>query len=444
MTIRRLLLASIGLIIASPTMAEAPFVEKSFEEACAEAKKAEKLVLIDFYTTWCGPCKKLDRETWPDKDVKALLADKFIAIKLDAEKDTKTAGQYKINVYPTILITKSNGDEVDRLTGFKPPDDLVDDLKDALAGKDSVTRAREQADKQKGDPSARMHLGDALAEKGNHAGALEEYLWCFDHGNENSAGFYGVRLSFLLGKITRLGQQYPPALEALRERRDAAAEAVRQSTGGNSEKTTKPRAKKSSFWSGLLGGESHRDSTFEKAHDFAAINRELGENRTTLALYDEVREKKGVNAGALDLLFKEVIDELLKLRRYNDIANGAGDVKAQINQEIQSFKMMETYFKNANMPEEMINGQRRQVVTKGAKYYEAFLGARQIDKANGVADQLLKFDPSGNSYETLVRAALRAKAKHDAGPLVARARKELKPAELKRIQPTLDRIPSDD
>lgn len=420
-----------------PVAAEAPFVDKSFDEACAEAKKAEKLVLIDFYTTWCGPCKKLDRETWPNKDVQALLNDKFIAIKLDAEKDTKTAGKYKINAYPTILLAKPNGDEIDRLTGFRSPDDLVDDLKDALAGKDSVARAREKADKQKGDPSARMQVGDALVQKGSYAEALEEYLWCFDHGNENSAGFYGVRLSFLLGKIVRLGKEYPPALDALRQRRDDAAEAVRQAGGGK-----KAPPKKSSFWNKMTGGT--RDPVFEKAHDFSAINRELGERANTLALYDELRVKKKANEQVLDLLFKEVMDELLKARRYEDVVKGAKDVKARINQDIETFKMMEKQFKAMKLGDDIIDSQRRDVVAGAVKFYEAYLGAKKVDQANDVADQVLKFDASADTFESLVRAALRAKAKREAAPLVARAKKELPAGELARIRPTLERMPSDD
>lgn len=444
MKTRRLALAALLLAFVSSAFAEAPFVDKTFEEACLEAKKADKLVLIDFYTTWCGPCKKLDRETWPDEDVKALVDEKFIAIKIDAERDKKTAAKYKINVYPTILLAKPSGDEIDRLTGFMAPKALVADIEDALAGKDSVARAREQADKQKGDPSARMRVGDALVQKGDHAGALEEYLWCFDHGNENSVGFYGVRLSFLLGKISRLGKQYPPALEALKERRDAAARTLRDSTVGKSGKAAKAGSKKSSFWGKLMGSDRARDPLFEQAHDLSAINRELGDNRNTLALYDEVRERPGINPVVLDLLFKEVVDELLKARRYDDLANGVGDVKAQIKQDIESHKMMEQHFKKANMPDSFIDEQRREVVTKGAKYYEAFLGARKVEKAGAVANQLLKFDPSAETYETLIRAALRAKAKHDAAPLVARAKKELKPDDLARIRPTLERIPSDD
>ncbi len=438
MITRRFALAAMSMVFAAPVFAEAPFVEKTFDEACAEAKKADKLVLIDFYTTWCGPCKKLDRETWPDTDVKALLSEKFIAIKLDAEKDTKTAANFKIGSYPTVLLVKPSGDEIDCLVGFKPPKEMLSELKDAMAGKDSVARAKEKAGKQKGDPMARMQVGDALVQQGKHAEALEEYLWCFDHGNENSVGFYGVRLSFLLGSITRLGKQYPPALDALRQRRDTAAEAVRQAGSGN----VPPR--KTSFWNKVVGTE--RDPVFEKAHDLSSINRELGEDANTLALYDELRAKKTVNAQVMDLMFKEVLDELMKARRYDDVASAVKDVKAQIKQEIASFKEMEQYLKNAKMPamEEVIASQRRNVVAKGVKFYEAFLGAHKVDQAKSVADQLLEFDASADTFEALVRAALRAKAKQEAAPLVARAKKELPADELKRILPTLERIPSDD
>src|SRR6185295_15740859 len=100
------------------------------------------------------------------------------------------------------------------------------------------------------------------------------------------------------------------------------------------------------------------------------------------------------------------------------VVNGAKDVRAQINQDIAVFKSLEKQFKKLNGPDEVINSQRREVVAKGVKFYEAFLGAHKVDRANEVADQLLKFDSSADTFEALVRAALRAKAKQEAAPLV--------------------------
>jgi thiol:disulfide interchange protein len=52
----------------------APFRPLHFCEAKKAAEAEQKIVFIDFFTTWCEPCKKLDRTTWKDPEVVKLLA----------------------------------------------------------------------------------------------------------------------------------------------------------------------------------------------------------------------------------------------------------------------------------------------------------------------------------------------------------------------------------
>jgi thiol:disulfide interchange protein len=85
----------------------------------AQAKKENKLVFVDFYTEWCGPCKALDRDTFHDAKFVQVMSKDFIAVKLDAEHDGLTAAQQQdVSAYPTGLVFSANGKVVKRFVGF--------------------------------------------------------------------------------------------------------------------------------------------------------------------------------------------------------------------------------------------------------------------------------------------------------------------------------------
>lgn len=94
-------------------------------EAIAAATSAHKPVIIDFYATWCLPCKELDAKTFND-DAVAKDLDRFVRIKADLTNDQdplvqKLTKDYSIVGVPTIVLIDSTGKEVaaERLTGFE-------------------------------------------------------------------------------------------------------------------------------------------------------------------------------------------------------------------------------------------------------------------------------------------------------------------------------------
>lgn len=94
---------------------------KDFESAKKEAAKSGKLIFIDFYTTWCGPCKVLDKETFKSKEGEAVLK-KFVLLKLDAEKEGATlATKLRVNAYPTMYTMNAKGEPILMTTGVIPP-----------------------------------------------------------------------------------------------------------------------------------------------------------------------------------------------------------------------------------------------------------------------------------------------------------------------------------
>ena len=95
-----------------------------FEEV---VMKSDKPVLVDFFATWCGPCKMVAPELEalaPEMEGTAEIA------KIDVEEVADLAKQYKVMSVPTLLVIK-NGEEVARVVGFRPRAELKSMLEKA-------------------------------------------------------------------------------------------------------------------------------------------------------------------------------------------------------------------------------------------------------------------------------------------------------------------------
>lgn len=88
----------------------------------------DKPVLVDFFATWCGPCKAL---TPILKDVKAELGDNVSIIKIDVDKNEALASQFQVRGVPTILLFQ-NGKQLWRQSGVFSKNDLVSVIKPYL------------------------------------------------------------------------------------------------------------------------------------------------------------------------------------------------------------------------------------------------------------------------------------------------------------------------
>jgi len=115
-------------------MLEGDLFMGSMDEALQKAQSEEKLVMVDVYTTWCGPCKLMDRTTFKDQKVKDLLSEHFVAVKIDAEKGdgVAIARKYKVLGYPCMLILNSKGEVQDKSMGFLPARAFATWLEDNL------------------------------------------------------------------------------------------------------------------------------------------------------------------------------------------------------------------------------------------------------------------------------------------------------------------------
>ncbi len=103
------------------------FFEGTYQEAIELAEKEEKLVFVDAYTTWCGPCKKMAAHTFTDESVGAYFNNNFIAMKIDMEKPMgrEFGSKYPVSAYPTLFFLDGKGEIVKKSTGFKDVSKLI-------------------------------------------------------------------------------------------------------------------------------------------------------------------------------------------------------------------------------------------------------------------------------------------------------------------------------
>jgi thioredoxin 1 len=90
---------------------------KSFENII----NSEKPVLIDFFATWCGPCKTLGPIL---KEVKDSLGERISIIKIDVDKNQELASKYQVRGVPTMILYQS-GKQLWRQSGVLSKDDII-------------------------------------------------------------------------------------------------------------------------------------------------------------------------------------------------------------------------------------------------------------------------------------------------------------------------------
>lgn len=95
------------------------FEHTTFAEIKAKAKKENKLIFVDAFTTWCGPCKQMSKNVFTNDAVADFYNFSFINAKIDMEKGEgiELAKLYEVKCYPNLLFIDGDGNVVHRIAG---------------------------------------------------------------------------------------------------------------------------------------------------------------------------------------------------------------------------------------------------------------------------------------------------------------------------------------
>jgi thiol:disulfide interchange protein len=113
------------------------FQHINFKAAKALAKAENKLIFIDAYTTWCGPCKLMSRTVFKEKAVGDYYNEHFVSLKVDMETSEGLflGKRYNVTGYPTFLFLKPDGTVVKRTMGATNSPTFINYGKSAVKAK---------------------------------------------------------------------------------------------------------------------------------------------------------------------------------------------------------------------------------------------------------------------------------------------------------------------
>ncbi|WP_080779961.1 thioredoxin fold domain-containing protein [Chryseobacterium phocaeense] len=136
------------------------FEDSNFSAVLAKAKKENKLVFVDAYASWCGPCKLMVKNIFPLQSVGDFYNSHFVNAKIDMEKGEGIglAKKYNVKVFPTYLFINGDGEEVHRTLGYVEEKDFIQFAKDAEDPSKRLTSLKKKFEGGEKDPEFLKNL----------------------------------------------------------------------------------------------------------------------------------------------------------------------------------------------------------------------------------------------------------------------------------------------
>jgi len=182
--------AFIVFVLASASPAGVQFYAGTYDHALQAAATDHKLLLIDFMTDWCRWCDTLDARTYSDRGVTNYVDRYFVPFKIDAEKGDgiALAKKHGVRAFPTILVVSPDGEEIDRIVGYTPPDKFLQSLADFREGKNTLVSVKALLRDKPNDPETHYIAAQKYLSRFDGASAEEHFRRVLELDPNNTLG----------------------------------------------------------------------------------------------------------------------------------------------------------------------------------------------------------------------------------------------------------------
>ncbi len=380
----------LGLALAAQGTAQA-FATGTLGELRERAKANGTALVVDFSSDTIEPCRRLLATTWQDAALWKWLGKNATAARIDPEKEAAAVEPLALTAYPTLVVFGKDGAELDRIVGYVDAKTLHERLVKCIHAFSTDYREREK-------------IAEQLRKQGDLDGALEHYLWLWDHGEEHNKGFHGVRGTFFLNKLAAFAKTHPPAMLALEQRRDA-------------------------LFQRIVGGEVD----YPQVNDLVVLAKALATPDLLVTVLDKVPggtwAKEPV---AHRVLVQAALAPLLKARRYQDAVRAIGDPERFLEDQLGIFKNM------PQMPERLREQMLERTLGEQAAVIEALFGARD-ERVGTLVGRVLELNGGVKTWLMVLKAAKRAGNDVACHDHAVRALQELPESEHDKVREFLQR-----
>jgi len=329
------------------------------EPAASPPASPAKYLLIEFFS-YNTMESKINRDLIINSGaVSKLIKDNYRLISVEQGKDPEKENRYKITRYPTLVIAKPDGAEIDRIVGLRTPAEVVETLKAATAGRSEFTRVREQAATPGGGINARLLFATALRLREDMEGAFREYLWILDNGETTDPKSYSSMFRVVIQQLAILGREYPPAMEELKKRQESIESAA--------------------------ASEAATPETIGRAF---AMNEALGMTSRNVSLYLKIPADNPLKRS----LFSDIFPALVNEGKYREAAEVA-DLEDFVGSQYPRFRSEPKRQVNDghNHAAPISSMLKRRITTYAAAACESLIALGQIDKAKRVAGRAIDY-----------------------------------------------------